>query len=228
MNAENPAQPAPRSHGCGCGGHGHHHNHGVQGEGQPVTVSPFAGRHVSAGHEMEMPEVRFPSPAVLAMAGEAALRALVRRHHERLRASEIGHLFSPDDAAFTALLERVADFFVEACGGPVGYTPVHGTTCMRTRHLPFTVDEPGREVWLRELLRAMDDTGFPAAAREEYWTWLEAMSVRMINRRTMRAQPTRISFADAVAKLSPPTPSPALAGGETCGSLRSTVTGCGC
>jgi hemoglobin len=33
--------------------------------------------------------------------------------------------------------------------------------------------------------------------RDMYWTWLEAMSIRMINRRRTKAQPLRFSYAEA-------------------------------
>jgi hemoglobin len=72
---------------------------------------------------------------------------------------------------------------------------------MRRRHYPFTIDEAAREVWLRELWLAFDDVGFPAQLRREYWEWVEAFSIRMINRRTRRAQPRRFPFADMPSRL---------------------------
>jgi len=56
-------------------------------------------------------------------------------------------LLAANDAAFANQVERIADYVVEVCGGPAVFTPVHGNTCMRTRHFPFSIDEAGRETW---------------------------------------------------------------------------------
>lgn len=178
-------------HGCGCGSHA-----------AAAGPAPL-GRVVAAHHELEMPEVRFPTARVLDIAGADRLRQLVRRHHALLRESVIGHLFATDDAAFAALVERIADYVVEICGGPAEFTPVHGNTSMRTRHFPFTIDEAGRETWLEKLLQAMDETSLPQELHEEYWTWMEAFTIRMINRRTTKAQPLRLPYALARQRFAP-------------------------
>jgi hemoglobin len=180
-------------------------------EGAPAAPKPACSlrealrpdesvRVIPPFHDVEFPAVPFPSLRVLRLAGEPTLRALVLRHHERLLESPIADLFPTDRAVFAALVERVADFVIEACGGASKYSDTHGFTCMRTRHLPFTIDEHAREAWLEALWRAMGDVAFPDDAREEYWSWLEAMSVRMINRRTTRAQPARYPYAQMRAR----------------------------
>lgn len=177
------AASQPR-HSCGCGGHA-------------VSV----GRTVDAATELLLPAVQFPSRGLLETVGEARLRKVVVRHHELLAAGPVAGMFPADPGVFAGLVAKVADFFVETCGGPANYTPVHGNTCMRTRHFPFTIDEGTCEVWLDALWCAMDEVDFPVEAREEYWNWLEAFSVRMINRRTMKAQPVRIPYADALLRF---------------------------
>ncbi|RIX42594.1 MAG: globin [Rhodocyclales bacterium GT-UBC] len=162
------------------------------------------GRRVAAHPEMEMPEVPFPSARVLEIAGADGLRRLVRHHHGLLRHSPIGHLFAADEAEFTALVERIADYVVEVCGGPALFTPLHGNTCLRTRHFPFTIDERGREIWLEKLLQAIDETGFPPELHEEYWAWMEPFTIRMINRRTTKAQPIRLPYALARQRFATP------------------------
>lgn len=183
------------THSCACGGH-----------------AAGAGKTVDAATELVLPAVSFPSARVLQVAGEAKLRELVVRHHELLATGPIAAMFPADPAAFASLLAKVADFFVEACGGPVLYSPAHGNTCMRTRHFPFTIDETSREVWLAALFQAMEEVDFPLEVREEYWNWLEAFSVRMINRRTMKAQPARIPFVVAQLRFGKP-----AGGGLPCG-----------
>jgi hemoglobin len=185
---------------AGCGRNGRHHQaaghvpevHSLREALQPSAVV----RQVPASHELDFPEVPFPSERVLHAAGAERIRALVLRHHARLRTSEIGKLFPRDQAEFAALAEKAATFAIEACGGPSSYSDARGHTCMRTRHLPFTIDERARAVWLSALWQAFDDVGFPHEVREEYWAWVEAMSIRMINRRRTRAQPARHAYAD--------------------------------
>lgn len=152
-------------------------------------------RTVGAGHDLDFPPVPFPSLRVIRSAGEALIRDVVTRHHALLRASPIAGLYPADPEKFAKAVSTSADFIVEACGGSALYTPVRGITCMRTRHFPFTIDEGARETWLGLLWQALEETGFPLDVREEYWNWQEAMSIRMINRRTDKAQPARFPYA---------------------------------
>ncbi len=158
-------------------------------------------RWVPAGHDLAYPAVPFPSLRVMRSAGEPLLRAVVVRQHVLLRESDVaGHLFPKDDAVFARITTHVADFVVEACGGGPVYSGPQGLTCIRTRHLPFTIDEAAREAWLGALWQALQELAFPLDVREEYWSWLEAMSVRMINRRTSKEQPQRWAYAAMVSK----------------------------
>jgi hemoglobin len=165
-----------------------------EGHGACATTSANIGRVVDASHDLDFPQVPFPSRRVLDVVGEALLRKLVRRHHDLVRASEIGHLLSGDDAHYAAAVDKIADFIVESCGGRADYTEKHGKGCMRTRHFPFSIDEAGRDIWLGCLWQALEESEFPPAVREEYWNWMEPFSIRMINRRTLRGQPKRYPF----------------------------------
>jgi hemoglobin len=159
-----------------------------------VGMSTEVGRVVDAATELILPAVSFPSRRVLDIAGEERLRQVVRRHHALLMAGPIAELFPKDPWVFAKLADKVADFVVESCGGASAYSEQNGGICMRTRHFPFSIDERARETWLAALFQAMEDMDFPVEVREEYWNWLEAFSVRMINRRTMKVQPVRIPY----------------------------------
>jgi hemoglobin len=177
--------------GCACSTHS-----------QPMAVAE-AVRWKEASADLDFPPVPLPSQRIFAVAGEPMLRALVQRHHERLRESNLAHLFPADPDRFALAVEKSADFIIEATGGSPRYTPAHGDTCMRTRHYPFLIDESAREVWLAQLLLSFDEVGFPHDIHLEFWDWLEALSIRMINRRTMRAQPKRYPLIDAPVALFP-------------------------
>ena len=173
-------------------------------DSKPSTASTWAGRTAAAAHDLEFPEVNFPGPELLALVGEPALRDLVRHQHELLRASDIGALMSGEAAHFASMVERIADFVVESCGGPARYTLAQGAGCMRSRHFGFTIDENGREVWLFCLMRALDASRLPTAQREAYWAWAEPLSIRMVNRRTQKAQPRRYPFDWVLARVRHP------------------------
>lgn len=159
--------------------------------------SSAAVRWVEAAHDLDFPPVPLPSQRVFEIAGEIKLRELVRRHHLRLRVGAIGHLFPSHPAEFDAGVEKTADFVVEACGGAANFSARFGHTCMRTRHYGFMIDEAAREIWLAGLWQAFDEVAFPWAVRQELWDWAEALSIRIVNRRTGRAQPRRHPFSAA-------------------------------
>ncbi len=153
--------------------------------------------------DLVFPPIPSPSPSVFAAVGETALRALVHHHHERLRRSSIGDLFPRDPDRFAAVVEKIATFVVEmTCGAPE-FAQSHGLTWFRTRHLPLTIDETARNVWLGALLVTFDEIGFPEEAQAEFWNWVEAFSIRAITRRTMIGQPRRYPFAEAPTLLRP-------------------------
>jgi len=156
-----------------------------------------------AAFDLAFPSIPSPSPAVFAAVGETTLRALVKCHHVRLRNSSIGHLFPAEPNHFAAVVKRIANFVVEATTGASQVTSSDGGTRLRAQHFPITIDETARNVWLALMLVAFDDAGFPDEAREEYWNWVEALSILVINRRTMITQPRRYPFADAPVALRP-------------------------
>jgi len=174
--------------------------HACQSGGDGFVVGDEV-RWVDGFYELECPRVPFPSRRIFALAGEPMLRALVLRHHQRLYESPLRTLFPADRKRFLAGVTRAADYAIEVSGGPKYFTPHHGKPCMRKRHYPFTIDEAARDIWLRQLWWAFDEVDFPAPIREEYWGWVEAFSIRMINRRTQRAQPQRYPFRDVPTTL---------------------------
>lgn len=144
-----------------------------------------------------------PAAALLGQAGEEALRGLVRHHHALLRRSSIGDLFPRDQKRFDAVVEHIAEFVVNSVSGRPEGLGARGLTWFRSRHLPLTIDETARNVWLGALLASFDDVAFPGAAREQFWNWVEALSIRAITRRTMVGQPRRYPLAEAAEALRP-------------------------
>ena len=130
------------------------------------------------------PAVVFPSNRLYLSWGEDNIRKMVRYHHLLLRSSSIGNMFSKDDAKFDFATLKTADFFVEALGGGNVYSSIQGHPALRMRHFQITIDEKAREIWLRMYKKTIDDFSMPREFIEEFWNWIEPLSIRMINRRT--------------------------------------------
>jgi hemoglobin len=82
------------------------------------------------------------------------------------------------------VIEKSADFFVEALGGGDVFTSQHGEPHLRQRHFKISIDESDREIWLAMYKKTLKDLAFPKEHLEEFWSWIEPLSIRMINRRT--------------------------------------------
>ncbi|AUI69294.1 molybdopterin-dependent oxidoreductase [Beggiatoa leptomitoformis] len=154
-----------------------------------ITRCPLHGIDGSA-----LPEVVPPSEHILKTVGEARLRALVFHHHALLLKSPIAYLFTQEDEHFWTVVTKIADFFVEACGGKNYYSGVYGRPQLRRRHIPFMIDEAGREIWLTLYKQALRDVDFPSSVLEAYWTWIEALSIRLVNQRNNNIPIKRVSF----------------------------------
>lgn len=164
-------------------------------EGKPVSMFNACGTKAFEGAgeitriadpkiDIIYPEVPFPSNRLFNEWGEENIRSMVRYHHALLRKSAIGGMFPSDDEAFRFATEKTADFFIEALGGEKVYTPVHGHPALRMRHFHITVDEKAREIWLMMYKKSINDLRMPHHLIEEFWNWIEPLSIRMINRRT--------------------------------------------
>jgi hemoglobin len=167
---------------------------------RPPAAEPT---HEEVEVDLIFPPLPAPSPASFAAAGEEPLRVLVRHHHELLRRSSIGDLFPRDPKRFDLVVEHIAEFVVKSIFGRPEGIGTRGLTWFRTRHLPLSIDETARNVWLGALLASFDEVGYPDAARAELWNWVEALSIRAITRRTMVSQPRRYPLAEAPEALRP-------------------------
>ena len=169
-------------------------------------TSPFKGageaiRVVDEKIDLIYPKVPFPSNKLFTGWGETNIRNMVHYHHSLLRKSSIGDLFSNDDAIFEFATKKTADFFVEALGGGNIYSAVYGHPALRMRHFHITIDEKAREIWLMMYKKTIKDLCMPVQFIEEFWNWIEPLSIRMINRRTTVLDIPRFSFKDIFIDL---------------------------
>ncbi len=148
------------------------------------TLANDEVRIVDSMIDIIYPPVAFPSNRIFKAIGEDGIREMVDYHHELLFKSRVGSLFPANSEARRAIIDKSADFFVEALGGDDVFTSLHGRPKLRERHFKIPIDENDREIWLAMYKKTLKDLNFPTELLEEFWNWIEPLSIRMINRRT--------------------------------------------
>jgi hemoglobin len=151
--------------------------------------------------DLVFPEVVFPTSRVALVAGVEKVRELVVEHHRLIWHSPLQPIFGNNEKHFWKAVELTADFHGEVCGGPKLYTERRGHPHLRERHFPFTIREKDREIWLDLYVQALRNVAFPLEVAEEYWQWVESLSIRMINRRSTFAEPLRVPYGAIVHQL---------------------------
>ncbi len=167
-------------------------------------VPRFGGeeiRVVDAMIDLIFPPVPFPSNKIFQAIGEEKIRDLVWHHHLLLRKTKVGGLFPQNEEAFKMAVDKSADFFVEALGGESHFTSQHGEPHLRMRHFKVPIDENDREIWLAMFKKSLKETAFPKEHMEEFWNWIEPLSIRMINRRTTMDAVKRHHWSDVKQEL---------------------------
>lgn len=175
------------------------------------------------------PSLPQPAHRLLALCDEAGLRHLVHLHMKRLRHTP---LFARSGRCFDCVAQRVADFVVEACGGPL-YDSERHTRLMAGAGLPLLLDAEGREIWLVQLWHAFDDAGLSWPLRADYWGWAEPLSVHLLAPQARHPGLTRYPY-DTVRSwfAAPPctrvsSPDGAMAHAMRCGTTPTVQRCCG-
>jgi hemoglobin len=115
--------------------------------------------------------------------GEANIFRMMLDFYEELEKSEIRRMFP---ANMEEASRKSALFFVTVLGGPPLYLQKYGPPRMRARHLPFEIDEPARQVWLRCFDKTLEDADvkykFPPEHLEGFKDFLKSFSAWMVNK----------------------------------------------
>ena len=124
-----------------------------------------------------------PDPAIYRIMGEENVFRMMLDFYTELEKSEIRHLF-PGDMAEAS--KKSALFFITLLGGPPLYFQKFGPPRMRARHLPFEIDEPARQVWLRCFDNVLKDAegkyNFPEQHLQGFKDFLTSFSSWMVNK----------------------------------------------
>lgn len=139
------------------------------------------------GSVLEMPPL--PSFQLYMKWGEEKIRKLVRYHHNLLRLSDIENFLPSDQGQFEHATQKTADFFVDVLSRRVSSQNLFGYPALKMRYFQITVDEHARDVWLEMYKRAIIDMKMPSECIEEFWNWIEPLSLWMINHRTLAVVP---------------------------------------
>jgi hemoglobin len=106
---------------------------------------------------------------VYAAVGEHGFERLIAAFYHRVPGDDIlGPMYPPGDLAGAE--QRLRDFLIGRFGGPSRYVERRGHPRLRMRHMPFSIDEPARNRWVRNMDRALEEAQLPpdvvAALRE--------------------------------------------------------------
>lgn len=138
---------------------------------RPVYVPPMNPGQISA-----------PSKEIYAAMGEANIFKMLEDFYTELGQSQIKGLFPQD---LLAASQKSAAFFVGLLGGPPLYHQRYGNPMMRARHMPFIIDEAGRDEWLacfnRVLDHAVERYNFPGQHLAGFRQFLSEFSMWMVN-----------------------------------------------
>ena len=95
------------------------------------------------------PRVNPPSREIYELMGEANIYLMLADFYGELEQSPLRPMFPENmEAAST----KSAAFFIGMFGGPPIYHMRYGNPMMRARHMPFSIDEAARQVWLGRLV----------------------------------------------------------------------------
>ena len=125
------------------------------------------------------------APQVYDKVGSERLHAFAQLFYQTLAASEVGYMFpqSEDDLMFAA--DKQAEFLIGVLGGPKLYIEKYGHPRLRSRHLPFEIDEEARKVWLKSFKQAFtgcEGLGLSHLEQQELLDWIDQFSGWMVNK----------------------------------------------
>ncbi|MBO6738981.1 MAG: hypothetical protein JJ916_03890 [Phycisphaerales bacterium] len=127
---------------------------------------------------------RIPAAVYEAM-GEAQITRFFHAFYRRLGQSSIAHMFPQSEKNLMRAADKSAAMFVFLFGGPHLYQQRYGRPMMRARHLPFVIDEPARQEWLRCYRETLDEApeqyNMPAEHVEAVWKFVVDFSAWMVN-----------------------------------------------
>jgi hemoglobin len=120
--------------------------------------------------------------------GEENITRFTHAFYTRLGQSGIAGMFPSSEKNLMRAADKSAAMFTFLFGGPHLYQQRYGRPMMRARHLPFVIDEPARQEWLRCYRETLDEApakyAMPAEHVEAVWKFVVDFSSWMVNAQT--------------------------------------------
>ena len=117
---------------------------------------------------------------IYAQIGQEGFARLVHAFYRQVPADDIlGVMYPVEDMAGAE--ERLREFLIGRFGGPQRYIESRGHPRLRMRHMPFKVDQAGRDRWVQLMDRALEEAALPAEPAACLREFFHHMATFMIN-----------------------------------------------
>lgn len=111
--------------------------------------------------------------------GDAPFRRLVDAFYAGVAGEPLLRPMYPED--LTASKEHLFLFLTQYFGAPPRYNQLRGHPRLRMRHMPFKIGQAERDAWLRHMLAALDQAGFPEDALPSMREYFERSATFLLN-----------------------------------------------
>lgn len=115
-----------------------------------------------------------------AVGGDETFFRLVDAFYAGVETDPILRPMYPDDLGPSK--RHLALFLIQYFGGPQTYLRERGHPRLRARHLPFPIDQAARDAWMRHMTAAIQATGLPPAAQQEFLRYFDGAATFLMNR----------------------------------------------
>jgi hemoglobin len=114
-----------------------------------------------------------------AAGGMEIFRRLVEAFYRGVEEDPLLRPMYPAD--LTESREHLALFLAQYFGGPATYTEQRGHPRLRMRHLPFAIDAPARDAWLKHMRAAVEEVAIPEPARTVMLEYFSQVANFLVN-----------------------------------------------
>ena len=120
--------------------------------------------------------------------GQAWFDDLVERFYEGVETDPVLRPLYPEDLGPGK--RHLALFLGQYWGGPGTYSELRGHPRLRARHLPFVIDSPERDAWVRHMTAAVQAGGLSAEDEAAFLEYVDTAATHMINQHPLGLRPS--------------------------------------
>lgn len=122
-----------------------------------------------------------PSPSVYDQIGADGIARVVAGFYRRVAEDPVLRPMYPE-ADLAPAERRLRLFLIQFFGGPATYAEERGHPRLRLRHSPFRINQAARDVWVRHMLAALDESAIPEPSYSAMRRYFERTATGLINR----------------------------------------------